>query len=269
MDPAQDRPPTGPDPHDGYGPPPLRWVVEQVDTRLLVRLSGELSTASAPRVRAVLVKALADHPDAVVVDLAGLVVRQSAAVTVFKAAARQAARWPGIPLLLCTADPPTTKLLRALRLPVFPTAQQALATAPQPRLTMLADTLLPVPSAAHHARELAAEACTRWRLPHLIGFAGLIASELVANAVEHARTLVDIRFTVGHRYLMISVRDGSTDVPSPSWAPLSDAETGRGMLLVDATAHRWGSLPVEGGKVVWATLRTRPVPDDRPNGGPA
>jgi hypothetical protein len=32
------------------------------------------------------------------------------------------------------------------------------------------------------------------------------------------------------------------------------AQGGRGMLLIDAVASRWGSLPLADGKVVWALL---------------
>ena len=46
----------------------------------------------------------------------------------------------------------------------------------------------------------------------------------------------------------------------PPVEPVAPAQTppsvdgGRGMFLVNATAHRWGCLPCEGGKVVWASL---------------
>jgi hypothetical protein len=30
---------------------------------------------------------------------------------------------------------------------------------------------------------------------------------------------------------------------------------GRGLLLVEATAHSWGWLPTDNGKVVWASLQ--------------
>jgi hypothetical protein len=33
-----------------------------------------------------------------------------------------------------------------------------------------------------------------------------------------------------------------------------EATSGRGMLLIDSVAHSWGWLPLEGGKVVWASL---------------
>ncbi len=48
--------------------------------------------------------------------------------------------------------------------------------------------------------------------------------------------------------------------------PAGDAESGRGLLMVEALSDRYGWYPLEGGtagKVVWAVLRTRPdVPGD-------
>jgi hypothetical protein len=39
--------------------------------------------------------------------------------------------------------------------------------------------------------------------------------------------------------------------------PRADPATGRGLLLVDEFALRWGSFPAAGGKVVWAALSVR------------
>ncbi|WP_412751091.1 STAS domain-containing protein [Krasilnikovia sp. M28-CT-15] len=231
-------------------------------TRLLVRLHGELSTANAPRVRAELLKCAVERPDALVVDVSALTVRDPGAAAVFRAVAWQAATWPGTPLLICTPDAATARRLthgcRRL-LPVFASPDQALTARPSRRVTVLHDTLLPVTGAARRARELATEACARWQLPALIGPACLIADELATNAVIHAHTMADIRFAVGPHHLMISVRDGSAARPAPVRAPLHTSVTGLGLLLVDATASRWGCLPVDGGKVVWACLRTAPA----------
>ncbi|BFU45002.1 hypothetical protein KRMM14A1004_32390 [Krasilnikovia sp. MM14-A1004] len=232
--------------------------MQQREGRLVVRLSGELSMASAPQVRTALSKALAEQPDAVVVDLTDLVVRQPAAVSVFLAVNRQAAMWPGTPLLVCTPDPDTKRLLTwGGWLPVFDSVAQAMAAPAGSRTTLICDTLLPVTASAGRARELAREACARWGLPHLVGPACLIADELATNAAMHAGTLAAVRFSIGRRFLLISVRDGSTVEPRLGWAPPEDPRAGRGLLLVDATAFRWGWHLREDGKVVWASLRIK------------
>ncbi|WP_242625137.1 STAS domain-containing protein [Krasilnikovia cinnamomea] len=232
-------------------------------TRVLVRLHGELSAANAVRVRAELLKFAVDRPDALVVDVTELVVRDPRAASVFRAVAWQAATWPGTPLLICTPDAETARRLthgcRRL-LPVFASPEQALTARPPRRVTVLHDTLLPVSGAARRARELATAACARWQLPALVGPACLIADELATNALIHARTMADIRFAVGSHHLMISVRDGSAARPLVAREQPPGSVAGLGLLLVDATADRWGCLPVDGGKVVWACLRTRTLP---------
>ncbi|MCU7727066.1 ATP-binding protein [Actinoplanes sp. KI2] len=238
---------------------PLECVAQQIGDRVLVRLSGELTLAGAPQVRAALVKALAQRPEAVIADLTGLRVREPHVLTVFSAMARQAAMWPGTPLLVCTPDEHTARLLtRGMRLPVFGSVEQALASPAHRRTMLIHDTLLPVAgAAAARARELATEACVRWELPHLLSPARVIASELATNAAVHAGTLAAIRFSVGRRFLLISVRDGSTAPPRLDPRPPRNPQAGWGLMLVDATAHRWGCHPREDGKVVWASLRLR------------
>ncbi|WP_412738142.1 STAS domain-containing protein [Krasilnikovia sp. MM14-A1259] len=236
----------------------LECVVEQFGDRLLVRLSGDLSLDSAPQVRTALLKALAEQPDAVVVDLSGLVVRQPLAASVFAAVVRQAAMWPGTPMLAATADEEMARLLTRRgrgRMPVFRSVQQALSVPARRRMTLICDTLLPVAEAASRARELATEACARWELPHLTGSACLIAGELATNAAVHAGTLAALRLTLGRRLLLISVRDGSTAAPCLGEPGSLEPTAGRGLLLVDATALWWGWHLHEDGKTVWAGLR--------------
>jgi anti-anti-sigma regulatory factor len=231
----------------------IRCDVEPIGTRLLIRLSGELSAATVPRVRAALLKCLVEQPDAVVVDLAGTVLVEPAAAMVFLVAARQAARWPGTPMLFSVTDPGLTRQL-GTGVIVHPTIDAALAAEPHRRRPVISEMLLPVTGAAQRARELAAAACARWELPALTGRAGLVAGELVTNAVVHAQTMIDLRLRLGRRYLVIAVRDGSPEVPvlpgPSSISPLAP----RGLLLVDTLARRWGSIPAPDGKTVWAAL---------------
>jgi anti-sigma regulatory factor (Ser/Thr protein kinase) len=116
------------------------------------------------------------------------------------------------------------------------------------------DDLLPVSWAARHARNLATEACLRWELPQLTGPASLVVSELVSNVVEHAHTMMSLRLSLWDRYLHIAVRDGSAIQPALPQRPAAEQLRGRGLHLVNATAHNWGCLPTDGGKVVWASL---------------
>ncbi|MBO3744213.1 ATP-binding protein [Actinoplanes flavus] len=248
--------------------PAVQCDIEPAGTRLLVRVRGELSMASAPTVRLALLKCLVEQPDAVVVDLTATVVTEPASVSVFLAAARQASLWPGIPLLLAVPDPALARSLTSgyKRLPVYPSVPEALDAPMRRHKPTIRDTLLPASGAARHARALVTEGCLRWELPHLVGPACVVAGELVTNAVVHAQTMIDFRLTLGRRYLIVAVRDGSDAVPVLPPAPSDDPADSRGLLLVSAMADRWGILPAQGGKVVWATLSRRGLTVDLPPG---
>ena len=110
--------------------------------------------------------------------------------------------------------------------------------------------------AAQQARRDIAPALESWGLSHLIEVAEQIVTELVANAVEHtdAATVGTSVTRTGEEAVRIVVTDTSRTRPTPA-APSRDDENGRGLLLVDALAHDWGSELVHGGKRVWAELR--------------
>lgn len=82
--------------------------------------------------------------------------------------------------------------------------------------------------------------------------AELLLTELVANGVRHAGSSLDVRLTVEHNPLRAEVRDGSSLAPLPRAA---DEHGGRGVLILDALASRWGVLGHPGaGKTVWFEL---------------
>ena len=227
---------------------------------VLVALTGELGLPDVPAVRLRLMKCLAEQPAALLLDLADLTVREPLALTVFTAVTRQAARWPGTPVLFCAPRPATRHMLTGgpfHRLPVFDTTDAAREHVWQERETLpsLIDELLPISGAARQARNVATDACLRWDLPELVAPASLIVSELVSNVVDHAHTMMTLDLSLRHRYLNMAVRDGSPDEPvAPGDVP-AEAAGGRGLFLVNATAHSWGWLPTDDGKVVWAALQ--------------
>jgi anti-sigma regulatory factor (Ser/Thr protein kinase) len=85
-----------------------------------------------------------------------------------------------------------------------------------------------------------------------IDTATLLVSEVVTNAILHARSTVTLTVDVADAVVRITVRDGSP--VQPRVHPFSPTSaTGRGLLLLDRLAQRWGvdPDPVTGGKVVW------------------
>ncbi|WP_156726507.1 ATP-binding protein [Streptomyces apocyni] len=111
---------------------------------------------------------------------------------------------------------------------------------------------------ARLARALATEELRAWGLP--LDPASLVIAELTANAVLHAHVPgrdLHLTLAVTGDTLRIEVTDTRPDrlpaVQRPG--PGDDSESGRGLLLVEALANRWGvtSGPTPR-KTVWAEL---------------
>ena len=94
--------------------------------------------------------------------------------------------------------------------------------------------------------------------------AELMLSELVTNAVRHQRDgKIEITAVLRGRALRVSVTDDSREVPVPrsgtagagpgteGAGPGTEAASGRGLLLIEKLATRWGWAPLAGGKTVW------------------
>ncbi|MER7664521.1 MULTISPECIES: ATP-binding protein [unclassified Streptomyces] len=111
------------------------------------------------------------------------------------------------------------------------------------------------PESAVTARRLLRTACAVWGLEDLAEDGALIVSELVANAVRHARR-ESIRVVIdrpGAARVRIGVVDFSK-VPPVRKVPGPDDEGGRGLALVTELAEDWGTDLLPWGKQVWAEL---------------
>jgi anti-sigma regulatory factor (Ser/Thr protein kinase) len=86
--------------------------------------------------------------------------------------------------------------------------------------------------------------------------AGLLLSELVTNAIQHAGTHFSLCAELTPSNLRVEVADGATDLPVVL-NPEPDAPSGRGMLLVSRMASNWGVEPIPDGKLVWFELALR------------
>jgi anti-sigma regulatory factor (Ser/Thr protein kinase) len=120
--------------------------------------------------------------------------------------------------------------------------------------------LPPERSAAARARRFAREFSRRWHLPaDTIDDIELLVSELVTNAVLHARS--DARVTMDHlgNRVRVTVTDHSPAPPRlREYGP--EAVTGRGVFLVDRLAQDWGVEHWDdNGKNVWFELGVAPA----------
>jgi serine/threonine-protein kinase RsbW len=94
--------------------------------------------------------------------------------------------------------------------------------------------------------------------PAVIDEAEIVVSELVSNAIRHARPLGDgnlrVHWKVKGGVVEVEVTDGggeSAPRPAPRtvWAP-----SGRGLRIVRSLAHEWGVTEDRDGSTVWASL---------------
>ena len=83
--------------------------------------------------------------------------------------------------------------------------------------------------------------------------ASLLISELVTNAIVHARTDVALRAAFGDGVFRVEVSDGSPALPAGR-SPTGIGGTGHGLQLIEAIATRWGVKPSASGKTVWFEL---------------
>jgi CheY-like chemotaxis protein len=100
------------------------------------------------------------------------------------------------------------------------------------------------------ARAFAQQTLDRWCESDLGEVVTLLLSELVTNAVVHAASApnVAIHLLPDRVHLEVADADG-TELHPVDASP--DAESGRGLVLVEALAHRWGQVRLPEGKVVW------------------
>lgn len=146
------------------------------------------------------------------------------------------------------------------------------------------------PESAPAARAFLRARAIEWDLLPLLADAQLAVSELVTNAVIHARTPLLTSVSCADGVFELAVFDGNPSIPQvrPERSdlhgdidraaalelefgrPLDDRDPqlhigdagtvagGRGLLLVAAIAAEWGVSPTTDGKAVWARKPTPP-----------
>jgi len=105
------------------------------------------------------------------------------------------------------------------------------------------------------ARAVIRSVCRAWDVEDgVCEDAELVATELVANVVDHARTSCTLTVTANGEGVLIEVRDFYS-CPPPQPQPFDpDNPRGRGLQVVAAVSSRWGVATFREGKSVWALL---------------
>jgi anti-sigma regulatory factor (Ser/Thr protein kinase) len=114
------------------------------------------------------------------------------------------------------------------------------------------------PGEVERARNLVSASMRRWGMPEDGGVAALLVSELVTNALRYGAQ--PMRMVAKHEgtNLRIEVHDARGGEPPRLRRAAPDSTNGRGMMIVDALAARWGWSEFGGEKQVWFELDLTP-----------
>lgn len=113
-------------------------------------------------------------------------------------------------------------------------------------------TFPPERASGHRAQEFVAQLLGGKRFDTIA--ARIVTSELVTNAVEHARTEATVTVWRADDHIRIEVSDADAGGALNLQRPPPESESGRGLLFVDELAREWGVELHHAGKTVWAVL---------------
>lgn len=113
-------------------------------------------------------------------------------------------------------------------------------------------------SVAVARQRLAADLSAAGIFDALAGDAVLVVSELLSNAITHARPLpganIQVAWALGDDAIEVAVSDGgAATTPARTHASVS-ALGGRGLDIVEYVSRRWGVRSDDSGQTVWAVL---------------
>lgn len=114
--------------------------------------------------------------------------------------------------------------------------------------------LAPAPTSARDARHFVRTTLGEWHCDGLVDIVTLLVSELVTNAVLHARSTIELRLRQDRNAIRVEVGDASSVAPVLRRYE-SDAMTGRGLALVSELAQDWGVEDRPSGKSVWFVVQ--------------
>ena len=81
-----------------------------------------------------------------------------------------------------------------------------------------------------------------------------VVSELIGNAIRHGKQPCAYGVRMDHGDVLITVDDAERAGPAEGVPSGRLAESGRGLFIVASLARRWGWMPRDHGKRVWARV---------------
>jgi DNA-binding NarL/FixJ family response regulator len=103
---------------------------------------------------------------------------------------------------------------------------------------------------ARTARKFVGAVLDDWSCSGLVDSIQLLVSELVTNAVVHAKSEVEVALHLRNDRVRVEVVDAATEYVHRRDAG-EDEQSGRGMALTEALASAWGIDTLVAGKSVW------------------
>ena len=112
------------------------------------------------------------------------------------------------------------------------------------------------PASAAAARRWIEAALGQTGAPELVPAAALLTTELVANGIRHGGgRWLEVALVVSEAAIRVEVSDTGAGGPRPQPPPEPEVGNGRGLMIVEALAARWGYEPgPDRGKRVWFEL---------------
>jgi PAS domain S-box-containing protein len=134
-----------------------------------------------------------------------------------------------------------------------------LARTPAAPLASAQTALRPEPQQVAAGRRFTRNTLTAWQHTDLADTACLLVSEILTNAVCHARQAIGLHLHHTAHEVIAEITDDHPQLPQRTLPAPAD-ESGRGLTLVEALATTWGARQSGTGKTVWFTLATDAPP---------
>jgi anti-sigma regulatory factor (Ser/Thr protein kinase) len=222
----------------------------------ILSVRGPVRDRDAPALLNAIADAVAPAPRGVLLDLSEATELSATTLDAICEARALAPGWPRPALLVCCSSHEVTSALSP-SMPVHLHRDDGLAhiddrrSAPRHQIELESGTRSPA-----RARAVAADLVSEMHLEAIGDDLVLIVSELVTNAVRHAKPPVRLEIQADEHRVTVAVADGSPGRPVAHTAA-ADAEGGRGLPIIDLLAAETGVRPSPPGKTVWAALARR------------